>query len=33
MAKLKRNILWDDFKSLKPSEEEHKPKKIGNTKS
>lgn len=24
MAKLKRNILWDDFKSLKPSEEEHK---------
>lgn len=24
IAKLKRNILWDDFKSLKPSEEEHK---------
>ena len=24
MAKLKRNILWDDFKSLKHSEEEHK---------
>jgi len=23
-AKLKKNILWDDFKSLKPSEEEHK---------
>ena len=24
MAQLKRNILWDDLKSLKPSEEEHK---------
>ena len=24
IAKLKRNILWDDFRSLKPSKEEHK---------
>lgn len=24
MAQLKRNILWDDLKNLKPSEEEHK---------
>lgn len=24
IAQLKRNILWDEFKSLKPSEEEHK---------
>ena len=24
IAKLKRNILWDDHKDLKPSEKEHK---------